>query len=260
MSEIVTLPILYFFLLSVVTISAALVSRKGGKVGILATGAAMWILLTIWSLVSWRGPGPLTFGHLGLIGLFVGLPLTLALAPLYFFGSEGSLKKKMWWSVAGAAVTAPVLLFWIIAFPIPYHYPCELPTLKSDMHFEPLVEVGTSSFFSDSCPVPIDKKFKLRRDWGVVLFEWHTSNLWMKATTSGGPNFLLTGDGVRPNNGTFLGERYTEMKSFGGRQFLDANVISDFVLEVRGSNGELVDSLNMTYDTAECTCAVYDGL
>ncbi len=263
MSELVTLPVIYFLLLAVVTISAALVSRTEGKSSILVTGAVAWIMLTIWIPALSSGPGnPLTFSAWGILGLFLGFALTLALAPLYFFGSEGSLSKKLLWSVAGAAVTAPVVLFLMVMVgdPIPDHYPCNLPTLRSDLHFEPLVEVSTASFFSDECPIPIDKKFRLQRDWGMVQFEWHTSNLWMKATTAAGSDLLLTGEGIRQDNGAFLGEAYTATKHFDGQRFVDANVKSDFVVKISGSNGDLKDTLNLTYDTIKCTCAVYDSL
>ena len=112
MSEAVTLPIIYFLSLATVTISAALISRAQGKSSILTTGMQAWICLTILMTALGYGQGPpLTFKSWGILGLFVGFAVTLALTPLYLFGGEGTLGKKIMWSIVGAAVTAPVVLF-----------------------------------------------------------------------------------------------------------------------------------------------------
>ena len=82
----------------------------------------------------------------------------------------------------------------------------------------------------------------------------------MNAISSDGTELSVRGEGMRQGASTFLGERYTAMKPFSGQTFVDANVRTDFVIEVLGSNEDLQDRLELTYDTVKCTCADWTSL
>lgn len=142
------------------------------------------------------------------------------------------------------------------------HAPCNLPFLESDLPLESVVEVSTSSFFSDECPIAISKKSQLQRDWGVLRLQWHGSphRLWMHAETNSGADLYISGNGVKSTESSFLGDRYTAVKRFDGQSYIDADVATDFELVIRADNENAADRLELTYDTLKCVCAEYDSI
>ncbi|MDH3430907.1 MAG: hypothetical protein OEQ14_12945 [Gammaproteobacteria bacterium] len=50
------------------------------------------------------------------------------------------------------------------------------------------------------------------------------------------------------------------MKRFDGQTYIDANVSTSFVLEIRTDDGTLAERIELDYDTLKCVCAEYDSL
>jgi len=82
----------------------------------------------------------------------------------------------------------------------------------------------------------------------------------MHAVSTAGRHFEISGDGVTNTDTSFLGDRYTAVKRFDGQTYIDANVSTSFVLEIRTDDGTLAERIELDYDTLKCVCAEYDSL
>ncbi len=95
-----------------------------------------------------------------------------------------------------------------------------------------------------------------------MRLEWHGSphRLYMIARSAEGLELEIAGDGVETFEADFLSERYTSVKTLPGQNFLEAPAHVEFTLSIADFDGTVFESIEFTYSTIECTCAVYDAI
>jgi len=134
---------------------------------------------------------------------------------------------------------------------------CWLPLLRTTEPVRTLINVGDhGDRTSDKCPVPVPRTFELERPYGTVNFEWWGSphRLYISASRQ----IDVRGDGIedyRDEAGSWLSQ-YSQRKTFAGESLLERPLSQRFGIEVFGADGQLLEMIDATYDTALCSCSV----
>jgi hypothetical protein len=126
----------------------------------------------------------------------------------------------------------------------------------------PLVNVGDrEDRTSNVCPVPVARTFAAEGAYGIVDFEWWGGSphkLYVSAKAAGDEQLDVRGEGIEvyeDTAGSWLG-RYSHVRRFSGNDFLEKPVPETFLLEIVAADGRLLETIQATYDTARCACAV----
>jgi hypothetical protein len=151
----------------------------------------------------------------------------------------------------------------------PYVYTdCLLPVLTTDVPVRTLLNMGDpGDMASDVCPVPTARKFEAQRPYGTIRFGWWGSpdRLYIGVAADDGRMVDIRGDGIELHDnesGQPWFSEFSHRKRFPG----DALILSRkpaperFSIEIIGPDGQLLDTIEATYDTALCSCAVPDYL
>lgn len=148
----------------------------------------------------------------------------------------------------------------------PYHHTdCWLPVLRTDASMQTLVHVGDPDDQSSNvCPVPVARTLRVERAYGTVNFEWWGSphRLYMSAKTPDGETLDIRGGGVevyQNTSGSWLAQ-YASRRTFPGNDLLDRPVPQPVSIEILTRDGRLLDTIQGTYDTEQCSCSVPVGI
>lgn len=142
---------------------------------------------------------------------------------------------------------------------------CWLPILLTDEPLRTLVDVGDRNDRSfNTCPVPVARIFEAERSNGTVKFEWWGSphKLYISARSTDGQPLDIRGAGVevyRDTSGSWLAE-YSHNRTFSGNNLLDKPASEPISIALFGADGNLVDTIQATYDTVRCSCPVPEGM
>ena len=145
---------------------------------------------------------------------------------------------------------------------------CLLPILRTDEPIRTLVNVGDRADLRrwDICPAPTARTFEARRSYGTIKFELSGSphRLFMVAKTDDGRTLDIRGEGIEINrntSGSPLAE-YSHRKTFSGNDLVLSQrpVPEVFAIEILGEDGQPRDTIQATYDTVLCSCAVPEGM
>ena len=257
--------------LAVAVFAAAAANRRVGIWGLISVLAVAWPVLMVTDLFGW-GPGTrqiLALNSLSMLfrQLWPGATWTIGLValPMILARRSRSRRTLIGWGLGSAAFAAFVAPFVALfaALNIPRHDPCYLPSLELEVASRTIVEVGTSGYFTDTCPVPIARELELQRDYGVVRMMWWGSphRLYMVGEGSGGTPLAFGGERVEEyhnTSGSFLAP-YSGRVTFRNSNFRGVANGETFELRVSAADGELLEQLTLRYVPVRCTCATYDG-
>jgi hypothetical protein len=146
-----------------------------------------------------------------------------------------------------------------------HHTGCWLPVFRTDAPIQILVHIGDpDDQGSDVCPVPVARTFRAERSYGTVNFEWWGSphRLYMSARTSGGEMLNIRGPGIavyENTSGSWLAQ-YASRRTFPGHDLLERPAPQSVSIEILTRDGRLLDTIQGTYDTEQCSCSVPEGI
>jgi hypothetical protein len=253
---------------------------------VLATGVVLYVIAAHWVgrwamfpvfVIAWLGllvnAGALSlleYNSAFVILRHLALPATLAVAftALAALWAERTraFRKTLGYGFGGAAFSAyalPVIAL-LIAGTVPRHFPCTLPSLESSVPTETIAEVGTSGFFSNTCPVPVATEFELARPYGSIgMFWWGSPHrLYIVGEGQDGGSLTIRGARVEQYSANRqdspLG-RYTSRITFPVETYVPGATAEAFTIEV-SRDGRPLEELDLKYVPQQCTCAVYDTL
>lgn len=146
-----------------------------------------------------------------------------------------------------------------------HHTGCWLPVLRTDAALEVLVHVGDADDRSSNvCPVPVARTFRAERSYGTVDFEWWGSphRLYMSAKAADGEPLNVRGAGIEIYEDTADSwlARYDRRRTFSGNNLLERPVPQPVSIEITTRDGRLLDTIQGTYDTEQCSCSVPEGI
>lgn len=155
-------------------------------------------------------------------------------------------------------------MFMLVACEPQYVYTdCLLPTLSLDVEVRTVLNMGAEGdLSSDSCPVPAARKFEARRSYGTVQFGWWGSphKLYIAVSADDGRSIDVRGDGIEAFEnppGSWLSE-FSYQKRFPVHNlvFSPEPETESFAIEILESDGSQLETIDATYDTMRCSCAV----
>lgn len=182
---------------------------------------------------------------------------------LLVFPSEGCLFEHATCRIPRFCLLVVALLSLAACEP-PYVYrDCLLPTLSTDVPIRTLVNIGApEDRTSDRCPVPTARTFEARRPYGTIKFEWWGSphRLYIAAMADDRRALDIRGDDIeayKNTTGSWLAQ-YSHVRTFPVENLILSQrpPPEHFVIEIVGKNGQRVDTIQATYKTALCSCAV----
>lgn len=140
---------------------------------------------------------------------------------------------------------------------------CRLPILSTDESIRTLIKVGdTEDQRRDVCTVPIARKLQTTKSYGSIRFGWWGSphRLYVDAKTNDGRALDVRGDGIMDYDnasGSWFAE-FSHRRSFPGRHSITAArpPPERFAIQIFGPDGQPLDTIQATYDTVVCSCAV----
>ena len=172
-------------------------------------------------------------------------------------------------AVSPTRLSVPVIaLFTLTACEPRYVYTdCLLPSLTTDLPIRTLINVGDpEDRTSDKCTVPTPRSFEATRSYGTIRFEWWGSphRLYIAASATEGRAMEIRGDGIEPyenTTGSWLAQ-YAYRKTFPVENLILSRSPAPerFAIEIMGADGQPLDSIEATYQTVTCSCAVPEGL
>ena len=268
--------VLWWAVLGVGAIIASLVGRRAGRLGVIGVFCVVWTILFSVSLM--QELYLLQYNSLGrVVSEFVQGPTTavaVTMIPVLWLARRGSVRKSSIWGIGAATVVIFVLppIALIAATLIPAdHYPCSLPSLEASIPSRTIDGVGTTGFFSDTCPVPIAREFAFDRDYGVVTMYWWGSphRLRISGQTPDGEALGIGVNRIDPTGRRQYSPDPRESRVvtfFQGQSHLipaDPPLPSQtetFSITVFRSDGEPLEEIELRYLPKACTCAFYDVL
>jgi hypothetical protein len=141
---------------------------------------------------------------------------------------------------------------------------CWLPILRTDEPLRTIINVGDGNDRSfNTCPVPVARIFEAEARDGTVKFEWWGSphKLYMSASLADGRPLDIRGVGIEvyEESGSWLAE-YSHRRTFSGNNLLDKPASEPISIALFGADGDLLDTIQATYDTVRCSCPVPEGM
>ena len=152
--------------------------------------------------------------------------------------------------------------------PIPSHVTCNLPYLETGIEILFIDRIDTWGIYSNYCPSPIEREFKIKGDYGYVEFEWwgdpHRLYIIAKSVNNEKLELLLTNslfrlEAVNKRSGKL--SKYTNRITFPSNNYSNPNLSPvEFTLSIQNERGEVLDAIDMIYSTQKCTCVENDSI
>lgn len=251
-------------------IVAVLIGRRSGKLAIVGVFLAAWAGVVLVELA--RGPSIIADWEFGLS--MAAILVSAAMIPMLFVIGRVSIFGGIAWAVVCATFAVPgltiLMLLWVSYVPIG-QTSCHLPTLEASVPGRTLAEIGNTGLFTARCPVPLATAWEFDRDYGVIGMGWGTlrHELHVFARTADGQPLGIGSDRVQTVDSWPWPPRpgYTDVVPLGRFSYQgvapgpNRPVESEaFSLTVSDTDGAVLEELDFSYASQECTCAVYMGL
>jgi hypothetical protein len=136
---------------------------------------------------------------------------------------------------------------------------------RTDAAIQVLKNVGDAGDESSNmCPAPVARVFKVERAYGTVGFEWWGSphRLYMSAKDPRDEMLDIRGPLVEVYEDTASSwlAQYNSRITFQGNSLLERPAAQPVSIEILSRDGRLLDTIEGTYDTEQCTCFVPEGI
>lgn len=261
--------LIWWAILALAGVVAALIGRRTGKLGVIGIFFLAWMALLLYEIV----PVPVTAGRWDNIWRTTSFIAFIAMVPMLFVVGRDSVRTSIVWGIGSATfATYGIVILWLTkmhTIPVAQR-PCNLPTLETPIPSRTISEIGTTSFFSARCPVPLVTEFEFERDYGVIGMRWRTASheLFVFARTSDGQPLSIGGNRFDKLDATRWSPapEYAYVENFGQfRYHPDAPGTrtlvppETFSIAVSQTDGELLEEIEITYRAKSCICAVYSG-
>ena len=159
--------LIWWAILALAGVVAALIGRRTGKLGVIGIFFLAWMALVLYEII----PVPVTAGRWDNIWRTTSFIAFIAMVPMLFVVGRVSVRSSIVWGIGSATfATYAIVILWLTkmhTIPVAQR-PCNLPTLETPIPSRTISEIGTTSFFSARCPVPLVTEFEFERDYGVI--------------------------------------------------------------------------------------------
>ena len=270
-------PLIAWALLAGGAVLAGFAARKGGHGAVIGVFCAVWAILYSLSVIR----ALLLSQHDGVGRVLVEVwktPTILVAAtmiPWLWLTDKTSVLKSAAWGVGAATImmfVVPVIAI-VAALAIPEdHNPCRLPSLESPIPSRTTIGIGTRSYFSDSCPVPVARELEFDREYGTIYMQWWDARpdhqLRMSGQTPDGESLGIGVNRVDPTGRSEYSPEPREQRivTFFPEQFYivtadtpQPDEAEAFSITVFGVDGEPLEEIPLHYLPRACTCVFYDS-
>jgi hypothetical protein len=167
------------------------------------------------------------------------------------------------WITGSAIVLLLFGLFVAVSLSDRPRYPCNVPSLESNIPMTTVTAVPRPHYFVESCPMPIPQEARFEREYGFIQVFWWGSphRLYMAAKAADGRPLVIDGSRVErfeARGSDDLLSGYTNRVTFVESSIADSAAAETFTIEVRDGS-QLREEIELRYVPRQCTC-VYDPL